>query len=204
MDTPSNRSSSTGLSSELRSPGPLQLRVALAHVDRGLELVGKLIVGRDPETPPEHVMLRALAWCLFHEDGLRVADGPPRRDVPDLVRVDGGGKTTSWIACGASDGEEVRRVVLHNRGVVVRALFAHEGPRDHFVHQLAGIKKRPLGFDDVEIWSIDAAAPARLAARDELRQRWAVTVVGDHIYVDSDGVKVDSPLTRTPVPAFSA
>jgi len=66
------------------SPSPLQLRVSLAHVDRDLELVGKLILDRDEDTPPEHVVLRALAWCLFHEEGLRVADGPPRRDVPDL------------------------------------------------------------------------------------------------------------------------
>ncbi len=188
----------------MASPGPLQLRVALAHVDRGLELVGKLIVGRDPETPPEHVILRALAWCLFHEEGLRLADGPPRRDAPDLWAAGVDGKVTSWIACGAADAEEIRRVLVHTRGVAVRVLFADEARRDHFVHQLAGIKKRPPGLDDLAIWTIDGEAPARLAARAELRQRWAVTVVGDHVYVDSDGVKVDSAVTRTPVPAFSS
>ena len=103
----------------MSSPSPLQLRIALAHVDRGLELVGKLIVDRDPETPPEHVILRALAWCLFHEVGLRLADGPPRRDVPDLSIVSPELKAVTWIACGAADAEEIRRVIAHNRGVRV-------------------------------------------------------------------------------------
>jgi uncharacterized protein YaeQ len=184
------------------SPSPLQLRIALANVDRGLDLVVKLIVDRDPDTPPEHVILRVVAWCLFHEEGLRIADGEPRRDLPDLsvTRLDG--KPATFIACGAADGEELRRLITHNRGVRVRALFDQDGPREHLLRQLSGIKKRPPGFEELEIWSIERELCARLATRDELRQRWAVTVVTDHIYVDADGVKADSAVTRTPVPPF--
>jgi uncharacterized protein YaeQ len=188
----------------MSSPSPLQLRIALAHVDRDLELVGKLIVDRDPETPPEHVILRALAWCLFHEDGLRIADGPPRRDVPDLSIVSAELKAVTWIACGAADAEEIRRVVAHNRGVRAQTLFDEVSSRDRFLGQLAGIQKRPPGFQELGIWSIEREAVQRLATRDELRQRWAVTIVADHFYVDSDGLKADSAITRVPVPPFSA
>jgi uncharacterized protein YaeQ len=188
----------------MSSPSPLQPRISLAHVDRGLELVSKLIVERDPETPPEHIILRVLAWCLFHEDGLRLADGPPRRDVPDLSIVSPELKAVTWIACGAADAEAIRRVMVHNRGVRVQTLFDDAGARDRFVAQLAGVKKRPPGFEEIGIWSIEREAVSRLATRDELRQRWAVTIVADHVYVDSDGLKVDSPLTRVPVPAFSS
>jgi uncharacterized protein YaeQ len=186
------------------SPSPLQLRVALAHIDRDLELVGKLMVDRDPETAPEHVILRALGWCLFHEEGLRVADGPPRRDVPDLSIARADGKAAVWIACGTADAEEIRRLVVHNRGVKVGVLFDDAAPRERFLHQLAGIKKRPPGFEELAIWSIDRALVTVLAARRELRQRWDVTVVTDHLYVDSDGVKADSAMTRVPVPAFAS
>ena len=188
----------------MSSPSPLQLRISLAHVDRGLDLVGKLIVDRDPETPPEHVILRALAWCLFHEDGLRLADGPPRRDVPDLSILSPALKAVTWIACAAADAEEIRRVVVHNRGVRVQTLFDEAAPRERFERQISGIKKRPPGFDDLGIWTIDREAVTRLAERPELRQRWAVTIVADHFYVDSDGVKADSPVTRVPVPPFEA
>ena len=188
----------------MSSPSPLQLRIALAHVDRGIDLVGKLIVDRDPETPPEHVILRALAWCLFHEDGLRLADGPPRRDVPDLSILSPALKAVTWIACGAADAEEIRRVVAHNRGVRVQTLFDEAAPRERFERQISGIKKRPPGFEDLGIWTIEREAVSRLAERPELRQRWAVTIVADHFYVDSDGVKADSPVTRVPVPPFEA
>ncbi|HVU50565.1 MAG TPA: YaeQ family protein [Polyangia bacterium] len=187
----------------MSSPSPLQLRVSLAHVDRGLELVSKLIVDRDPETPPEHVILRALAWCLFHQDGLRLADGPPRRDVPDLAIVSAELKAVTWIACGAADAEEIRRVVAHNRGVRVETLFDAPAPLERFLHQLGGVKKRPPGFEELGIASIERDAVTRLAAREELRQRWAVTIVADHIYVDSDGVKAESPVSRFAVPPFS-
>jgi uncharacterized protein YaeQ len=185
------------------SPSPLQLRISLAHVDRGLDLVEKVIVDRDPDTPPEHVVLRALGWCLFHQEGLRIADGPPRRDLPDLwvERLDG--KRSTWISCGAADGEELRRLVVHNRGVRVRTLFDQEAPRDHFLRQVAGIKKRPPGFEELEIWTLERQLAQRLATRDELRQRWAVTIVTDHVYIDSDGVKADSAVTRIPVPPFT-
>jgi uncharacterized protein YaeQ len=185
------------------SPSPLQLRIALANVDQGLDLVAKLMVDRDPDTSPEHVLLRALAWCLFHEEGLRVADGPPRRDVPDLsvTRLDG--KPATWIACAAADAEELRRLMIHNRGVRVRTLFDEDQPREHLLRQLAGIKKRPPGFEELEIWAVERELVTRLAARPELRQHWTVTIVTDHIYVDSDGVRADSAVTRHPVPAFS-
>ena len=190
------------LSSSLSSPGPLQLRVALAHVDRGLDVVEKLIVTRDPQTSPEHVILRVLAWCLFHAEGLRLADGAPRRDVPDLAVLGLDLKARLWIAVGAADAEEIRRVVAHNRGVTVNILCDEEAPRDRLLRQIAGVKKRPPGFDDLSIWTIERAMVEQLAAIPELRQRWAVTVVADHIYVDADGTKADSAVTRLPAPPY--
>lgn len=182
------------------SPSPLQLRIALAHVDRGLDVVRKLIVDRDPDTAPEHVILRVLAWCLFHAEGLRIADGPPRKDVPDLSIVGLDGKAQAWFACHGADLEELRRIIVHNKGVDVRVLFDQQEPLDRILNQLRGMKKRPPGMEKLALWTIDREVAVQLAARPELRQRWAVTVVADHIYVDADGIKADSPLTRIPLP----
>ena len=159
--------------------------------------MSKLIVDRDPEISPEHVILRAPGWYLFHQDGLRLADGSPRRDVPDLAIVSAELKAVTWIACGAADAEEIRRVIAHNRGVKVETLFDDPAPLERFLHQLGGVKKRPPGFEEIGIASIEREAVTRLAARDELRQRWAVTIVADHVYVDSDGVKAESPISRS-------
>ena len=69
-----------------------------------------------------NVVLRVLAWCLFHREGLRIADGPPRRDVPDLAVVGLDGKAVAWYGCGSADAEELRHVIVHNKGVDVRVL----------------------------------------------------------------------------------
>jgi uncharacterized protein YaeQ len=182
------------------SPSPLQLRIVLADVDRGLDLVRKLIVDRDPDTAPEHVILRVVAWCLFHAEGLRIADGPPRKDVPDLAIVGLDGKAVAWYACRGADAEEVRRIIVHNKGVDVRVLFDEDEPLERLLNQLRGMKKRPPGMEKLAMWTIDREVATRLAARPELRQKWAVTVVADHVYIDADGLKVDSALTRIPIP----
>ena len=114
-------------------------------------------------------------------------------------------KAVTWIACGAADAEEIRRVIVHNRGVRVETLFDERGAARALPApaRAASRSGRP-GSRTSGSASIEREAVTRLAARDELRQRWAVTIVADHIYVDSDGVKVDSPITRFAVPPFSA
>src|SRR5262249_56911899 len=121
--------------------------------------------------------------------------GPPRRDVPDLAIVSAELKAVTWMACGAADAEEIRRVIAHNRGVRVETLFDEPAPLERFLHQLGGVKKRPPGFEEIGIASIEREAVTRLAAREELRQRWAVTIVADHVYVASDRVKPHNPIS---------
>jgi hypothetical protein len=47
------------------------------------------------------------------------------------------------------------------------------------------------------VWTLDAALVAALAEREDRRQRWGVTIVGDHAYVDADGRTLDGPIVRT-------
>jgi hypothetical protein len=47
---------------------------------------------------------------------------------------------------------------------------------------------------------VDAALVETLAAREEERQRWAVTLVEDHLYVEADGVAADAEVLRPAVP----
>jgi uncharacterized protein YaeQ len=183
--------------------GPLQLRIALAHVDRGIERALKVIIAANSTTTSEQVILRVVAYCLFFEDGLRLVERPVRRDVPDLELVEPDGKVSLWIGCGGADADEIRRVVAHNRDARVHVLFTDPAARDRLLEQLAAVRKRPPGFERVSVWTVEEEAVASLATRRELRQRWTVTVVGDHLYVDSDGLKVDTAVTRHPVPDAS-
>ena len=43
----------------------------------------------------------------------------------------------------------------------------------------------PRGWDRLALWSFDPGLIAALAANESLRQRWTLTVVGDHLYADT-------------------
>jgi uncharacterized protein YaeQ len=182
----------------------LQFRIALSHVDRAIDRVRNVIVDRHRDESDRHLVLRVLAWCLFYDDDLRFGPGLAARDGADLWAQDPAGRPTIWVACGSADAEGLRKLIQHNRGVAVHTLFDDVERRDDFLRQIAELKRRPPELDAVGIWMVAPELVSALAERDERRQRWAVTVVGDHLYVENDGLTVDSELERsTPPPAES-
>jgi uncharacterized protein YaeQ len=179
---------------------PTQFRIALSHVDRAIDRVRSIIVERHRLETAEHLILRVLAWCLFYDDELGFGAGMEARGAADLSAHDPTGKTTIWVECGDANAEELRKVVRHSRGVALHVLFNDRARRDELLAELAAITDRPAELDAMGIWYVDPALVAELAARDEQRQRWAVTIVGDHLYVECDGLSVDSELERSTPP----
>ena len=170
----------------------LEYRLTLSHVDRGLELEQGLIVARHPSETAEHVTLRVLAWCLLREERLEMGPGLSDPDVADLWTRDLTGRLTTWVECGSVDPERLRKILLHNSGAAVHVVLGSERRRDELLEALAEWKKPPRAA--LTVWTVDAALLAGLAAREERRQVWTVTVVGGHIYVDAGGVNIDGPV----------
>lgn len=183
----------------------MQIRLSLAVVDRGLEVNEKLVVARRADEPMEHVVLRVLAYCLFFRDDppqcLEFAIGPADRDRPDLWAHDLVGRPIEWIVCGRPEADELAHVLRHQRQATVRVLFGSESERAEFFQRVRAMRKRVMGLESVDFRQVSAELVERLAARQEERQRWSVTLVEDHLYVDADGVAADSEVMRVPVPA---
>jgi uncharacterized protein YaeQ len=179
---------------------PLQFRISLSHVDRRIDRVQNVIVERHASESAEHLTLRVLAWCLFYDEDLRFGPGLAARNAADLWALDPTGKPTIWIECGAADPDELRKVILHNRGVAVRVLFSQAAPRQEFMAQAAEIKRRPREFDEMNVCSVDEGLVSALAGRDEQRQRWSVTVVEDHLYVENEDVSLDCEISCSAPP----
>jgi len=183
----------------------MQIRLALSVVDRGLDVNEKLVVARRTDEPMSHVVLRVLAYCLFYRDDrpqcLEFALGPADRDSPDLWAHDLVGRPIEWIVCGEPDAEELAHVLRHQRQALVRVLFGSDEGRDNFFLRIQSLRRRVMGLEAVEFRQVSADLVERLAAREEERQRWSVTVVEDHVYVDADGVTADSEVVRVRVPA---
>jgi uncharacterized protein YaeQ len=187
----------------------LQVRLVVSAVDRGLEVNTKLVVPRRDDEGMTHVVLRVLAFCLFcGEHGrsgeLRLAPGPADRDGPDLWSHDLAGRPVEWIICGAPDLEELRYVLQHQRQAQIRILLGSDEERERL---LAGIHafRRPLErLRSVDVRQVDARLLEALAQRDEERQRWLVTVVEGHVYVEHDGQGADGEVTPVPMPSEEA
>jgi uncharacterized protein YaeQ len=182
----------------------LHFRIALSHVDRAINRVQSFIVESHRSETMDHLMLRVLAWCLFHDDELRFGPGVLAHGAADLWAHDPAERPTIWIECGDGDADKLRKMVQHSRGVRVGVLFSDRARRDNFLAQLAGLKRHPPELAEMGIWLVDPALVATLARNEGRRQRWSVTIVGDHLYVETDAVTVDCPLERStpPPPEF--
>jgi uncharacterized protein YaeQ len=178
----------------------MQFRLAFSAVDRGLDLNLKLMVARRSDETMAHVVLRVLGYCLFYRNDptqeLRFAIGPADRDSPDLWAHDLVGRPVDWIVCGEPDAEELRHVLKHQRQATVRVLFGSEQQRDAFFHHVRSLRRRVLGLEAVDFREISADLVERLAAHELERQRWSVTLVEDHLYVEADGVAADCEVGR--------
>jgi uncharacterized protein YaeQ len=178
----------------------LHFRITLSHVDRAIDRVQSIIVERHRTETTEHLMLRVLAWCLFHDDQLQFGPGVLAHGAADLWARDPAERPTIWIEVGDGDADKLRKMVQHSRGVQVAVLFSDVERRDHFLAQLAALKRHPPELAEMGIWRLDPELVATLASNEAGRQRWVVTIVGDHLYVETDTVAVNCPLERSTPP----
>jgi uncharacterized protein YaeQ len=169
----------------------LEYRIALSHVDRGVDVKEAVIVAQHPSETAEHVTLRVLAWCLLHEERLEFGPGLSDPDVADLWTRDLTGRLTTWIECGTADAEKVRKVLQHNPGCQVHAVLSDPRRRDELLEGVAAWK-RPS--PDLHVWMFDAALVAAASAHDARRHDWTVTIVGGHLYLEANGRTLDAEI----------
>ena len=184
----------------------LQFRLILSAIDRGLDKSCKLVVPRREDEPMTHVMLRVLAFCLFCEDGpgegLKLAPGPADRDGPDLWAHDLIGEPIEWIICGAPVIEDLRYVMQHQRQAKLRILLGSDEEREHFLSSLRAFRRTLPGLSGIDLRQVDTMLLEGLAAEVLERQRWLVTVVDHHVYVDLGERALDGEIVSVPLPSL--
>ncbi len=173
-------------------PTRMEYRIALSHVDRAVEVQETVIVGRHPSETAAHLTLRVLAWCLFYEPGIAFGPGLSTPDSADLWTHDLTGRLTTWIECGTAGERGLRKVVQHHPGAQVHVVLDQKKRLDELRAECAEWKRA----GEVAVAIVDGELVARLAARDGRRQKWTVTCVGDHLYVDADGEAIDGAVER--------
>jgi len=175
----------------------IDFRLELSNVDRRRDASERIVVACHPSEAVEHVILRVLAYCLLHEDGLAFGPGLADAEGADLWTREGQGRVSTWVECGSAPFEKVKKVVQHNPGAAVHAVFADGRRRDELIEgaRAAGSRANKV-VDAITAWTVDPTLVKTLAEKTERSQRWAVTVVGDHVYVEAGGATSDGANVR--------
>ena len=168
--------------------------VTLSHVDAGVEGRFSVKAARHPSESLERLWLRLLAWCWKWQEGITFGPGLSDPDAPDVLARDLTGEETLRVRVGRQAPDRVQREADRHPHARVAVLFDSLQRLEAFVATARGEKLSRLS--GVELAAVDAGLVAALAAVDERRTRVAVTIVGDHLYVDRGGQTVDGPIHR--------
>lgn len=172
----------------------LHFDLRVVHADDGREQELSLKVARHPSETAARVWLRVLALAWKLRDGLAFGPGLCEPDAPDLLAATPDGRASLVVRVGKPEPARVERDVNRGAGAEVAVLF--ESPRrlEAFLAEARAAGLARLGR--AELAAVDPALLDALAAIEDRRIRCAVTLVGDHLYVEAGGAMLEGALTR--------
>jgi uncharacterized protein YaeQ len=151
--------------------------IDLADADRGVYESLALRVARHPSEPEEYLLTRVLAYALEFADGIEFSRGLSTPDEPAISVRDATGSLRAWIEIGTPDAARLHKASKASPRV---AVYVHKDPVQ-FVARLVG--ERIHRSEDVELWAVDRALLAALAARLDRRMAFSLSVTDRELYL---------------------
>ncbi|MCC2657595.1 MAG: hypothetical protein K0Q76_2703 [Panacagrimonas sp.] len=167
--------------------------IQLANMDRNIFADFELRVARQPSETAEFMLLRVLAYCLEHEDGIALTEGVAAVDEPAVLVRDLTGRITAWIEVGAPDAERLHRgsklagrAALYTNRQIEPLLAQYAGAR---IHRAA----------ELPVHALDRAFVAQAAQRLQRHSKLSVTFTEGQLYLDIDGDPLSTTVVTRPV-----
>jgi len=168
--------------------------IQLSDVDRGVYELLALRVARQPSETAEYLLTRVIAYCLEYAEGLTFSRGLADPDEPALAVRDLTGALQVWIDIGAPDAARLHKASKTAPRV---AVYTHRDPAP-LLRQLA--EARIHRAEALEVYAVDRALLAELAARLERRMVFALAVSERHLYFTLGETALSGAVTRLAVP----
>jgi uncharacterized protein YaeQ len=151
--------------------------IELADSDRGVYQPLQLRVARHPSESEDYFLTRILAYCLEYAEGISFSNGLFEPDEPAIAVRDLTGVLSAWIDVGAPDAARLHRA---SKAAPRVAVYTHKD-----AGQLAArlSLERIHRVEALELYALDRAWLANLAARLARRMEFSLTVAEQHVYL---------------------
>ena len=163
--------------------------IQLSDTDRHVYESLSLRLARQPSETAEYLITRLLAYCLEYAEGIAFSRGLAEPDEPPLAVRDLTGALQTWIDIGTPDAVRVHKASKAAPRVVI---YTHKDPI-LLVRKLA--TERIHRAEALEIYGVDRALVAELAARLERRLVVDLAITDGHLYVTLGAVTFSGPVT---------
>jgi uncharacterized protein YaeQ len=168
-----------------------RFEIALADADRGVYQSLDLRVARHPSESGSFLLVRVLAYCLEHREGIAFSKGgisdvsEPAISVFDLT-----GRRLAWIEVGAPSAERLHRASKSTERVAVytdrRIELLRASLEGERIHRAEGI----------EIVVFPTPFLRALESKLDRTVRWDVSVNDGHLFVTAHGQAFDVEIER--------
>lgn len=164
--------------------------IDLSDVDRGVYETLSFRAARHPSESEEGFVVRVLAYCLEHADGIAFSNGLAEPEEPAIAVRDLTGAVRVWIEIGAPSAARMNKAAKAAGRVVV---YTHKDP-DKLLRQWEG--ERIHRASAIEVVALDPRFVAALAERLDRRTAFSLSVSGGHLYVAIGDTGVECALAR--------
>ena len=164
--------------------------IELADADRNLYESLNLRVARHPSESEEYLVTRVLAYLLEYAAGIEFSKGVSEPGDPASAVRDLTGRITTWLDIGTPDAARLHKAAKSGARVVV---YTNKNP-EQFLKQLAG--ERIHRSDELELYAMDRALVAALAARLGRRVAFSVSITDRDIYLSIGTDTLTGVVTR--------
>jgi uncharacterized protein YaeQ len=164
--------------------------VDLADSDRGVYESLAVKAAQHPSESDEYLVTRLLAYLLEYREGIAFSRGVSDPEEPTLAIRDLTGAIRTWIEIGTPDAARLHKASKAAARVVV---YTHKDP-EQFLRRLEG--ERIHRADALELYAVDRALIAALAARLERRMAFSVSITDRELYIAIGSDTLDGAVTR--------
>lgn len=171
-----------------------RFEIALADSDRGVYEPLELRVAQHPSETDRYLVMRVVARCLEHGEGVDFTKGLAVDDEPAIWQRDLRSDLQAWIEVGSPSVDRLHKAQKTGARVAVygwqRMKELARDVAEREVHRR----------EELAIYSIDQGFLDRVGATLDRVNRWNLSLSGGTLYLDVLGKVHEASVERIPIP----